>query len=84
MRRYLTALALGVMLAAPVVTIAQEHDRRYYDKERKDYHEWNEREDRAYRHWLEEQHRPYHRWARANERERREYWRWRHEHEDWH
>ncbi len=90
MRRYVSALIMGVFLTTPVALLAQDRDRdhdkdhRYYDPYRKDYHEWNEREERAYRHWLEqERHRQYHDWARANERERREYWRWRHSHMDW-
>jgi len=90
MRRYLTALTLGVFLAVPVAMTAQDrddhHDRdhRYYDAEHKDYHEWNEQENRAWRHWLEESHHHYTDWAKANARERREYWKWRHDHQDWH
>ncbi len=57
MRRYLSSLLLGAALCAPVVMYAQDehHDKRYYDREKKDYHEWNEREERAYRHWLKEE-----------------------------
>jgi type III secretory pathway component EscR len=87
MRRYLSSLLLGAALCAPVVIHAQDeyHDKRYYDKEKKDYHEWNEREDHAYRHWLqEERHREYHPWEKASREEQKEYWRWRHEHMDWH
>jgi type III secretory pathway component EscR len=87
MRRYLSSLLLGAALCAPVVMYAQDehHDKRYYDRERKDYHEWNEREERAYRHWLqEERRREYHPWEKARREEQREYWRWRHEHMDWH
>jgi len=87
MRRYLSTLLLGAAMCAPVVIQAadEHHDKRYYDSDRKDYHEWNEQEARAYRHWLtEEQHREYHDWRKANKKEQQEYWRWRHEHEDWH
>lgn len=73
---------------------AQDHDRddhernrseqRYYDAQRKDYHNWNGDEDRAWHHWLETNHREYHDWAKANKREQRDYWKWRHEHSDWH
>ncbi len=87
MRRFLGALMLGAFLSAPVAVLADDHhdkDNRYYDPYRHDYHEWNEHEQRAYRHWLEEErHQRYHDWNRANSRERREYWRWRHAHEDW-
>ena len=71
MRRYLGSLLLGAALCAPVVMYAQDehHDKRYYDREKKDYHEWNEREEHAYRHWLqEERHREYHPWAESQPR----------------
>lgn len=90
MRRILAASVLSGMLLAPLalqVRADDHHDRdhRYYDRDGRDYHEWNEAEARAYRHWLvEERHREYHDWNRASRREQREYWRWRHEHMDWH
>ena len=84
MRRYLGALLLSDFLMAPVAMRADEHSKRYYDPYYRDYHQWNDGESRAYRHWLEEErHRQYHNWDRAKDRERREYWRWRHEHQDW-
>uniref|UniRef100_Q028B7 Uncharacterized protein n=1 Tax=Solibacter usitatus (strain Ellin6076) TaxID=234267 RepID=Q028B7_SOLUE len=84
MRRYLTTLLLGAAMCAPVVMQAEEHPKRYYDRDRRDYHEWNERENRAYRHWLEaERHSVYHPWAKARRDEQRAYWRWRHDHADW-
>ena len=60
--------------------------RRYYDREHKDYHEWNEAENAAYRHWLmEERHEhEYRDLNRLKRAEQSEYWRWRHEHPDWH
>jgi len=76
-------LFLGAVLSYPVVVQAADAH-RYYDADHKDYHEWNGDEDHAWRHWLEEQHRGYHEWTRANRREQREYWKWRHEHMDWH
>ena len=84
MRRYLGAILLSGFLLSPAIAMADDHhDSRYYDRDRRDYHEWNEREQRAYRHWLEqERHRTYHDWERASARERREYWRWRHAHPD--
>ncbi len=81
MNRYLSALVLGAALLASAPAKADE-PRRYYDRDHKDYHEWNEGEERAYRRYLEERHRAYHEWSKANRREQREYWRWRHEHRD--
>lgn len=61
----------------------QEHDRRYYDRDHRDYHEWNEREARAWHRYWNERRRREIAWERANERQRRAYWRWRHEHMDY-
>jgi hypothetical protein len=66
-----------------VTALADEHH-RYYDRDHKDWHEWNEGESRAYRHYLEERHEHYRDWVKANQAQQRAYWRWRHEHPDWH
>lgn len=59
--------------------------KRYYDRERKDYHEWNETENNAYRHWWmeERREREFRDLDRPKAAQRAEYWRWRHEHPDW-
>jgi len=55
MNRLLSTLFLSLTLAAPVALQAdnRDHDhdkvKRYYDREARDWHEWNEREERAYR-----------------------------------
>jgi hypothetical protein len=85
MRRNLSAVLLGIALCGPVVMRAEDHPKRYYDSYKKDYHEWNEQEEHAYRHWVEaERHRAYHPWVKADRAEQKEYWRWRHDHPDWH
>ena len=86
MRGYLQTMLLGAALLAPVGLRAyDDHPKRYYDTDRHDYHEWNEREARAYRHWMQEQKRQYRDWNRASRRDQQEYWRWRHQHpgDDW-
>jgi hypothetical protein len=85
MRNLLFALLLGTSMITWTPGILKADDRRYYDdRDHRDRHEWNEAENRAWRHWLrEERHERYRDWARANDRQRREYWRWRHEHQDW-
>jgi hypothetical protein len=50
MKRFLAVLLLSGSLLTPVVSFAEEH--RYYDRDRRDYHEWNDNEGRAYRHWI--------------------------------
>ena len=85
MRRILSAAFLGSMLFTPMTLQLRADEHRYYDRDHRDYHEWNEAEKRAYRHWLtEERHREYHDWNHATGRERSDYWRWRHDHMDWH
>jgi hypothetical protein len=86
MLKFAGSILLGVGLMAPLV--AQDRDRddqrrdRYYDADRKDYHQWNEAEQRAWHHYWEEQRHAAIDWQRANEEQRRAYWRWRHEHPD--
>ena len=71
------------LLAQYSYTRYPEPNRRYYDRDHRDYHEWNEREARAWHRYWEERHRREIAWERAKERERRAYWRWRHEHENY-
>lgn len=87
MRNTLFAVLMSVTMIAATPTGARadnDHVRRYYDRDRRDYHTWNDNEARAYRHWrVEEQHREYREFARAPRHDQRDYWRWRHEHADW-
>ena len=79
----LTALFVGASLIAPVALRADDHhDRRYYDRDGRDYHTWNGQEDRAYRVYLGEQHRDYREFRREKAVHQREYFRWRHSHPD--
>ena len=85
MRKFIGSLMLGGVLLAPVVmSAADRDDHRYYDRDHKDYHAWNNDEERAYRHWLTEERREKYRdWKHASKRQQQEYWRWRHDHSDW-
>ena len=89
MSRYLSALILGAALCTPVSLMRADDDhherekvKRYYDNDRRDYHEWNEHEQRAYRRWVEERRLKYNDYDRARKQQQREYWRWRHDHPD--
>ena len=92
MRLYFGAILLTGMLCAPALMPAQERDRtttttttRYYDPVHKDYHEWNDGERRAWEHYLrDERHAEMRDYAHASKAEQRDYWKWRHEHMDWH
>jgi hypothetical protein len=86
--RYFSLLLLGTALAAPAAILAapQPQDAsvqvRVYDRDHRDYHNWDDREDRAYRRYLVVQHRGYRKYERQNYRVHRHYWQWRHSHPD--
>ena len=85
MRRFLilSAFFASFALTAPVALRADDHhDKRYYDRDGRDYHTWDDHEDRAYRVYLGEQHRDYREFHRVKPVQQREYFRWRHEHPD--
>ena len=76
---------LSTILIAPVVARADDRNhqnRRYYDRDARDYHSWNSNEDRAYRAYLQEQRREYREFNRVKRGQQREYFRWRHGHPD--
>jgi hypothetical protein len=65
----------------------EEHRRdddrnRVYDRDRKDYHNWNDNENRAWGQFLTENHRESHEYAKSNKKEQSKYWNWRHSHPD--
>ena len=85
MRRFwmLTAFFTAAALMTPVTTMAQEHrEKKYYDREGRDYHSWDDHEDRAYRVYLGEQHREYREFGRTKAVQQQEYFKWRHGHPD--
>jgi hypothetical protein len=86
MRRFLviSALLSGAALITPLAARAddRDHQKRYYDRDGRDYHTWNNQEDRAYRVYLQDQHRDYREFRRVKPNQQSEYFRWRHEHPD--
>jgi hypothetical protein len=79
----LSAVFFSATLITPVTAKADDHrERRYYDRDGRDYHTWNSQEDRAYRVYLEEHRREYREFRGRKAAEQREYFRWRHEHPD--
>jgi hypothetical protein len=79
----LSAFVLSAALVAPIAARADDHhDKRYYDRNGKDYHAWNTNEDRAYRQYLVEQHRDYRDFGRENRSQQQGYFTWRHSHPD--
>jgi hypothetical protein len=93
--RYLGSLLLVGALTAPLGLQAQDRDdhhdrddraknRRVYDRDHKDYHQWNNNEDRAYRQWYNDRYqgKDYRDYNRLNRRDQNAYWGWRHQHGD--
>jgi outer membrane biogenesis lipoprotein LolB len=92
MKQTFIGLLLSAVLLLPGCLFAQPQHRddrrdhadehRYYDKKHKDYHEWNDHEAQAYRIYGQQHGRHYTDWDKANERQRNDYWNWRHSHSD--
>jgi hypothetical protein len=86
--RYIRSLLLVAAIAVPTAIVAQPTPQdagvqiRVYDRDHRDYHNWDDHEDRAYRGYLTERHRSYREYNRQHARVQRHYWRWRHEHPD--
>ncbi len=86
--RYISSLFLAAVLSAPVAIMAAPVPQeasvqvRVYDRNHKDYHNWDDHENRAWGVYLTNHHRKSHEYARANRREQSDYWKWRHSHPD--
>ncbi|HXQ25176.1 MAG TPA: hypothetical protein VN822_02100 [Candidatus Acidoferrales bacterium] len=85
--RYIASLFLTAFLAAPVVTMAARPQDasvqvRVYDKDHKDYHNWDDNENRAWGVYLTNNHKKSHEFSTANKKEQSQYWNWRHSHPD--
>jgi hypothetical protein len=86
--RYIASLFLTTALAAPAVITAARAPQearvqvRVYDRNHKDYHNWDDKENRAWGNYLTENHRDSHEYSKSNKREQSAYWNWRHSHPD--
>jgi hypothetical protein len=86
--RYLASLFLTAAMAAPVYLMAAPVPQegrvtvRVYDKQHKDYHNWDDNENRAWGQFLTENHKNSHEYTKSNKREQSQYWNWRHSHPD--
>lgn len=86
--RYISLLFLAAAIAAPTAIMAHPRPQdgsvqvRIYDRDHRDYHNWDDHEDRAYRRYLAEQHRSYREYQRQHHKVQKHYWNWRHSHPD--
>jgi hypothetical protein len=86
-RDYIASLFLTAVLVAPVSMMATPAPEegvqvRVYDKDHKDYHNWDDNENRNWGQFLTENHRKSHEFAKSNKKEQSQYWKWRHSHPD--
>jgi type III secretory pathway component EscR len=84
MNKFFSALVLGAFLMTPVAIQAQDQPHKYYDRDHKDYHVWNDSENTAWTRYQDENHIKAHDWKKANKKEQQAYWNWRHDHPDAH
>ena len=91
--RFLSSLFLTAALATPMAMMAaaipqddQHHEdkqdhKRYYDKQHKDYHTWDDNEDHFYQRYQTEHHEK-RAFIELNTRQQGVYWTWRHNNPD--
>jgi hypothetical protein len=87
MKRYLTVLFVSAALAGSVSVRADERQsdhqtKRYYDKDARDYHEWNQHEDQTYHQYVTDNHKRDRDFAKTTRGEKKDYFKWRHDHPD--
>ena len=86
--RLISSLFLTAALAAPVAMMAAPGPQavgvqvRVYDRNHKDYHNWDDHENTAWGVYLTENHKKPHEFKTANKKEQANYWNWRHSHPD--
>jgi hypothetical protein len=86
-KRFIASLILTAAFAAPVAIMAASTPQvgvqvRVYDKNHKDYHNWDDHENQQWGIYLNANHKKPHEFAKANKREQANYWNWRHSHPD--
>jgi hypothetical protein len=93
-----SSVFLAAALAAPTAMIAatrpqdnghqddhhqnENGNHKVYDRNHKDYHNWDANEDRTYRQYLGEKHRDYRPFGDESQKQQSAYWNWRHSHPD--
>jgi hypothetical protein len=82
----ISSFFLTAALLAPAAITAnaapQSLSIRVYDRDHKDYHNWDDRESRSYDQYRVEHPRYNAEFSREGRRHQRNYWNWRHEHPD--
>src|SRR5271165_1699658 len=86
--RFIGSLILAAAIAAPMTMIAApgRDDNgvsvRVYDRNHKDYHNWDDHENEAWGIYLTNNHKKSHEFSKSSKKEQSNYWNWRHSHPD--
>ena len=85
--RFIATLFLTAALGAPVAIAAAPAQQarvqiRVYDRNHKDYHNWDDRENQSWGNYLSENHKKSHEFSKSNRKEQSQYWNYRHSHPD--
>ena len=59
----------------------QTSQKRVYDSEHKDYHNWDSNEDQQWKQYHSTEHLKYHDYSKASKKDQANYWNWRHQQE---
>ena len=86
--RYMASLLLTATLAAPVAIMAAPRPQRanvqvrVYDKNHKDYHNWDDHENQAWGSYRSGNHKKPQEYSKTSRKEQGQYWNYRHSHPD--
>jgi hypothetical protein len=84
--RLISSLILAAAIVAPVAMIAapgpQAVQIRVYDRDHKDYHNWDDHENHAWGLYLSDNHLKAREYSKASRKDQSNYWNWRHSHPD--
>ena len=86
--RYVASLFLAAAIAGPMSIMAVPSPQgatvqvRVYDRNHKDYHNWDDHENQAWGVYLTNNHRNHVEYAKARRGDQDAYWNWRHSHPD--
>ncbi len=87
-QRLISSLILTAAIAAPAAMLANPLPNddgiqvRVYDRNHKDYHNWDANENRSWGVYLNNNHMHSQEFSKASKREQSNYWNWRHSHPD--
>jgi hypothetical protein len=86
--RCIRSLILAAAIAAPLAIMAAPAPKddsvqiRVYDRNHKDYHNWDDHENNAWGVYLTNNRKKPHEFSKASQKEQSNYWNWRHSHPD--